>query len=124
MIRHPGRPHDDVAFVGGIDLCYGRRDDEHHVGDPQQQPMDSRYGGRAPWHDAMVEIRGPAVCDVLDVFLERWSDPTPLDRRTPYRMLLQRLSRMPRQPEHIPEPFDPPPPAGSHTVQVLRTYAA
>ena len=27
VVRHKGRPEDDVAFVGGIDLCYSRRDD-------------------------------------------------------------------------------------------------
>src|SRR5262249_15820401 len=25
VIRHAARPQDDVAFVGGIDLCHGRR---------------------------------------------------------------------------------------------------
>jgi phosphatidylserine/phosphatidylglycerophosphate/cardiolipin synthase-like enzyme len=28
-------PARDVAFVGGIDLCHGRRDDARHQGDPQ-----------------------------------------------------------------------------------------
>jgi phosphatidylserine/phosphatidylglycerophosphate/cardiolipin synthase-like enzyme len=122
VVRHRQRPQDDVAFVGGIDLCHGRRDDAEHLGDPQQQPMDDRYGDRAPWHDAMVEIHGPAVCDVLDTFLERWNDPTPLDRRTPYRMVLQKKAHMPRRPEPPPDPLDPPPVAGPHTVQILRTY--
>jgi phosphatidylserine/phosphatidylglycerophosphate/cardiolipin synthase-like enzyme len=124
VVRHHGRPRDDVAFVGGIDLCHGRRDDEHHLGDPQQQPMDSRYGKRAPWHDAMVEIRGPAVCDVLHTFAQRWNDPTPLDHRNPYRMLLQRTVHMPRHPEPLARPQDPPPAVGPHTVQLLRTYGA
>jgi phosphatidylserine/phosphatidylglycerophosphate/cardiolipin synthase-like enzyme len=122
VVRHPKRPEDDVAFVGGIDLCYGRRDDAEHNGDPQQQEMDKRYSDRAPWHDAMVEIRGPAVCDVLETFLERWNDPTPLDRRTPYRMALQRAADMPRHPSSPPDPLNVPPVAGPHTVQVLRTY--
>jgi phosphatidylserine/phosphatidylglycerophosphate/cardiolipin synthase-like enzyme len=61
---------------------------------------------------------------VLETFLERWCDDTPLDRRTPYRMLLQRAARMPRRPDEPSEQLDPPPAAGAHTVQVLRTYAA
>ena len=28
-----------------------------------------------PWHDAMLELRGPAVTEVLRVFVERWDDP-------------------------------------------------
>ena len=76
----------DVAFVGGIDLCHGRRDDARHLGDPQQAPMDPRYGDRTPWHDVALEIRGPVVGDLLRTFVERWDDPHPLDRRTPYRM--------------------------------------
>jgi hypothetical protein len=28
VLRHPGRPEQDCAFVGGIDLCHSRRDDD------------------------------------------------------------------------------------------------
>ncbi len=122
VVRRQGRPQDDVAFVGGIDLCHGRRDDAEHAGDPQAPPLDKRYGPRPPWHDAMVELRGPAVADVLDVFSERWDDPTPLDHRNPWQALLHRKARMPRHPEPLPQRWDPPPPAGPHEVQVLRTY--
>jgi phosphatidylserine/phosphatidylglycerophosphate/cardiolipin synthase-like enzyme len=123
VIRHRDDPGTDVAFVGGIDLCHGRRDDEQHLGDPQQTPMDPRYGSRAPWHDVMLEVRGPAVGTLLRCFVERWDDPHPLDRRTPYRMVVQRMARMPRHPSPLPEAFPDPPAAGAHTVQVLRTYA-
>jgi phosphatidylserine/phosphatidylglycerophosphate/cardiolipin synthase-like enzyme len=123
VIRHRDHPEADVAFVGGIDLCHGRRDDAQHLGDPQPAPMDPRYGSRAPWHDVMLEVRGPAVGDLLRCFVERWDDPHPLDRRTPYRMVIQRLARMPRHPSDLPESFPDPPVAGPHTVQVLRTYA-
>jgi len=122
VIRHRDDAVRDVAFVGGIDLSHQRRDDSRHLGDPQQAPMDPRYGPRAPWHDAMLEVYGPAVGDVLRTFVERWDDSHPLDRRTPYRMVVQRKERMPRHPSKLPETFPDPPRAGQHSVQVLRTY--
>ena len=122
VIRNRNDPSRDVAFVGGIDLSHSRRDDADHAGDPQAVDMDSRYGKQPPWHDAALELRGPVVADVLKLFAERWDDPHPLDRRTPYRMLLQRLADMPRHPEALPETAPPPPPAGPHAVQLLRTY--
>ena len=122
VVRRKGRPELDVAFVGGIDLCHGRRDDAEHRGDPQAPPLDERYGETPPWHDAMAEIRGPAVAHVLDTFTERWDDPTPLDHRNPYRAVLHRAVKMPRHPEQLPERWDPPPEAGPHQVQILRTY--
>ena len=124
VVRRKGRPEDDVAFVGGIDLCHGRRDDATHGGDPQAPPLDERYGPTPPWHDAMAEIRGPAVAHVLDTFAERWDDHTPLDHRNPYRAVVHRLARMPRHPEQLPEHWEPPPEAGPHQVQILRTYPA
>jgi phosphatidylserine/phosphatidylglycerophosphate/cardiolipin synthase-like enzyme len=123
VLRRRNDPSRDVAFVGGIDLCHSRRDDADHLGDPQALTLDPRYGTTPPWHDASLELRGPVVADVLAIFAERWDDPTPLDRRTPYRMLQQRLARMPRHPKPLPEAAPAPPPAGPHTVQLLRTYA-
>jgi phosphatidylserine/phosphatidylglycerophosphate/cardiolipin synthase-like enzyme len=122
VVRRDGRPEEDVAFVGGIDLSHGRRDDATHAGDPQAPPLDERYGPTPPWHDAMAEIRGPAVSHVLDTFSERWDDPTPLDHRNPYRAVMHRLARMPRHPEPLPRRWETPPEAGPHHVQILRTY--
>ncbi|WP_208613858.1 phospholipase D family protein [Arthrobacter sedimenti] len=122
VIRRRDDPSRDVAFVGGIDLSHSRRDDADHAGDPQAVTMDPRYGKRPPWHDAALELRGPVVEDVLALFAERWNDPHPLDHRTPYRMLLHRLARMPRHPKPLPVTAPPPPPAGPHAVQLLRTY--
>jgi phosphatidylserine/phosphatidylglycerophosphate/cardiolipin synthase-like enzyme len=122
LIRHRRDPSRDVGFVGGIDLCHSRRDDARHDGDPQQQPMDARYGTQAPWHDAALELHGPIIGDLLLTFAERWDDPAPLDRRTPYRRLIQRRADMPRHPEPLPEHFPDPPSGGPHAVQVLRTY--
>ncbi len=122
LIRHRDRPDADVAFVGGIDLCHSRRDDAAHAGDPQSQRLDRRYGPRPPWHDAMVEIRGPAVVDVLATFLQRWNDPTPLDHNNPYRRMLQRAARMPRHATPLSDVVTGQAVAGPHQVQVLRTY--
>ena len=124
VVRHRDRPDDDVAFVGGIDLSHSRRDDATHLGDRQCQPMDRRYGATPPWHDAMVEVRGPAVRHVQDSFAERWNDPTPLDHRNPYRAALQRKADMPRRVPPLQDPAPAPAAAGGHVVQVLRTYAA
>ena len=51
VLRHPGRPERDIAFLGGIDLCHSRRDDASHEGDPQAQSMAAVFGPRPPWHD-------------------------------------------------------------------------
>ena len=124
VVRRQGLPHEDLAFVGGIDPAHGRRDDVDHLGDPQAVPLDERYGSRPPWHDATLEIRGPAVSHVLDVFAERWNDPTPLDHHNPFRALIHRAARVPRHPQPLPERWDPPPERGPHVVQILRTYPA
>ena len=122
VARHPDAPDDDVAFVGGIDLCHGRRDDETHDGDPQAIDLDSRYGPRPPWHDIQLEVRGPAVADLAWTFRERWEDPTPLDHRNPWRAVIRRLSGEPRRPDPLPPMPPDPSPTGDHAVQVLRTY--
>jgi phosphatidylserine/phosphatidylglycerophosphate/cardiolipin synthase-like enzyme len=122
ILRHPGRPASDVAFVGGIDLCHGRGDDLHHLGDPQPEVMDAAYGPTPPWHDVQAEVRGPAVGDVAMTFWERWNDRTPLDRRTPWNRVRGLLGRQPVRPEQIGSLDLDPPPAGRASVQVLRTY--
>jgi phosphatidylserine/phosphatidylglycerophosphate/cardiolipin synthase-like enzyme len=124
VIRDPDEPDGDLAFVGGIDLCHGRRDDERHDGDEQAIELDPRYGPRPPWHDVQLEVRGPAVADLAWTFRERWEDPTPLDHRNPWRARLARRSREPRHPHPLPPMPADPGPAGNHAVQVLRTYPA
>ncbi|MGH9193812.1 MAG: phospholipase D family protein [Acidimicrobiales bacterium] len=122
LVHHPGHEEDDVAFVGGIDLCHGRRDDENHMGDPQAIALDDRYGHAPGWHDIQLEIRGPAIGDLTRTFRERWDDPTPLDHRNPWRARIARIARQPRRAEPLPALPATPAPAGPHSVQVLRTY--
>ncbi|GCD91958.1 phospholipase D family protein [Nocardioides sp. LS1] len=123
VLRHPGRAERDVAYVGGIDLCHGRRDDALHGGDQQARPIAAAYGDRPPWHDLQVAIRGPAVGDVEAVFRERWQDPAPLTR-SPVRRLSSILRRDDRQAGTLPAQLPDPAPRGAHTVQLLRTYPA
>jgi phosphatidylserine/phosphatidylglycerophosphate/cardiolipin synthase-like enzyme len=119
ILRHPGRPERDVAFLGGIDLCHGRKDDSDHFGDEQPCPIGTKYGVRPPWHDVQVAIHGPAVADVETAFRERWEDPAPLTRN-PYRRWRDRALR-PFGPAPCPVPLPDPPPCGTDAVQVLRT---
>ena len=122
VIRHGGGTADDVAFVGGIDLCHSRRDDADHLGDPQSQPMAPRYGSTPPWHDVQVAIEGPAVGDLDFTFRERWADRSPLSR-DPVGILHDLLRHTRSQGEHATS--DAPGSArrrNHYSVQVLRTY--
>lgn len=121
VLRHPGRPERDVAFLGGIDLCHSRRDDADHGGDPQPQAMAPAYGRTPPWHDVQVAISGPAVADVELVFRERWNDPTPLTRNVVSR-LGNRIRHEDVTANPLPPPLPTPATTGTHDVQLLRTY--
>jgi len=82
-----------VAFVGGIDMT----DFGGDRFDTSDHPARRRLG----WHDVGTRLRGPAITDVDDHYALRWRELTgeQLERPTP------------------------PPPAGEHTVQVVRTVA-
>ncbi|MEA2656868.1 MAG: hypothetical protein QOI23_2233, partial [Chloroflexota bacterium] len=121
IVRRAGQTDTDLAFVGGLDLCHGRRDDHNHRGDPQRLPMPPVYGPNPPWHDVQVEIQGPAVGDLEFTFRERWEDPTPLSSGLVHvAQALRRRTQRPGSPLP-PMPADPAP-AGTQSVQVLRTY--
>jgi phosphatidylserine/phosphatidylglycerophosphate/cardiolipin synthase-like enzyme len=122
LIRHPSFLERDVAFIGGIDLSHGRRDDGEHRGDQQAIKLDPRYGHRPPWHDVQLEIRGPAITELDLTFRERWEDPTPLNHAGRLRALLSRAMSRDRVARALPAPLDDPPTHGGHVVQVLRTY--
>jgi len=121
VIRHPERPADDVAYLGGIDLAHSRRDDDAHFGDPQTQPFAGRYGESPAWHDVQVRVRGPAVGDVEAVFRERWEDPAAMSR-LPWHVIPDLLRRADRDPSQLTEQLVDPPAAGSCAVQLLCTY--
>ncbi len=122
LLRHIEKPHLDVAFIGGIDLCHSRRDDAEHLGDPQAVQMSVRYGDRPPWHDVQLLLRGPVVGALDTTFRERWTARAPLDLFNPLAWLRDRLFYPNATRRELPEQPADPPPCGPHAVQVLRTY--
>lgn len=125
VIRRLDRAEDDIAFVGGIDLGFSRRDDGEHRGDQQVMDFPAVYGKTPPWHDVQASIQGPAVGDIEHTFRERWYGSTVLDLSSPVRMLLDRAYHAGKLVgAELPDRPPDPPPAGTHAVQVLRTYPA
>ena len=121
VIRYRDESKPDLAFVGGIDLARARRDDADHFGDPMSRPFPPEYGETPAWHDTQVQIEGPAVRDVEDVFRERWDDPAALSR-LPWHVLSDLIHGLPREREPIPSRGTDPSHAGTCAIQLLRTY--
>ncbi|GAB3686808.1 phospholipase D family protein [Saccharopolyspora tripterygii] len=123
VIRRPRRPETDIAFLGGIDPCPSRMDDDEHRGDSDVQPsIDSeRYGRQPGWHDAHLQVRGPAVDDIEHCFRERWQDVS-AHPRGPFSRLRRHFNTVGPPARELPGQLPPPPPAGPHLVQLLRTY--
>ncbi|PPK96140.1 phosphatidylserine/phosphatidylglycerophosphate/cardiolipin synthase-like enzyme [Kineococcus xinjiangensis] len=121
VLRHAESRRDDVAFIGSLDTGHSRRDDPDHRGDRQSMPFGRAYGPRPSWHDASVEVRGPAVADAEVVFRERWDDRAPLSL-LPWQRLPDLWHRLTHQPSRLPPEVPAPPPAGTCAVQLLRTY--
>ena len=123
VIRYAEDPTRDIAYVGGIDLCHGRRDDHTHDGDPQPVELAKAYGPTPAWHDVQVAIQGPAVHDVETTFRERWEDSTPLTLN-PGRLVSSWVHREDLSPEPLGAQSPPPPPRpdGHDIVQIVRTF--
>lgn len=121
VVRHPRWPQDDVAFLGGIDVDRGSRDDAVHRGDPQSVTSSADYGRTPAVHDVQVELRGPAVREVEDAFRERWEDPA-APSRLPWHAVPDRIHGLRRSASPLPAAAPDPPPAGTCAVQLLCTY--
>lgn len=92
-----------VAFIGGLDLCYGRWDNRQHplsdvhpsgvqneifpgqdfnnnrimdfqsVEDWKSNQLSKAEYGRMPWHDVAMGVIGPCVYDIAEHFVLRWN---------------------------------------------------
>ncbi|KAI8991905.1 hypothetical protein BDF20DRAFT_812470 [Mycotypha africana] len=79
----------EIAFLGGIDLCFGRWDTNGHPladfngNDPESELfpvkewnmrlIDKTVIPRMPWHDISLCVMGAPVLDVARHFCERWN---------------------------------------------------
>lgn len=125
ILRHRNDSARDIAYVGGIDICYSRRDDHRHDGDRQALAIAAAFGPNPAWHDVQAALSGPVVHDVETTFRERWEDATPLTLN-PGRSLSSFLQGEDQQPRPLGEqwPAPAPVPGATSAVQVVRTYPA
>mmetsp|Transcript_40049 Transcript_40049/g.63321 ORF Transcript_40049/g.63321 Transcript_40049/m.63321 type:complete len:831 (-) Transcript_40049:151-2643(-) len=83
-------PRRIVAFMGGLDLCDGRWDDQNHSlfrtlqhehKEDFHNPwaVSSECGPREPWHDIHSKVEGPIARDLLRNFEQRWVRQAPLN---------------------------------------------
>jgi phospholipase D1/2 len=93
----------ETAFMGGLDLCYGRWDtNQHSIADAhpgnldeivfpgqdfnnarvmdfqdvvnwQNNKLDRKTGSRMGWSDVSISIHGPVVNDLREHFVQRWN---------------------------------------------------
>ena len=89
----------ETAFIGGLDLCFGRMDTSEHLLTDNEEPyiwngidysnvrlsdfteveawerdsIDRNKVPRMPWHDVAVKIVGKAAGDVTLHFIELWN---------------------------------------------------
>ncbi|KAL2017080.1 hypothetical protein VTK56DRAFT_2603 [Thermocarpiscus australiensis] len=93
----------ELAFIGGLDLCFGRWDMHQHplsdmhpegvvnevwpgqdfnnnrvmdfknVEDWKQNELSKSESGRMPWHDVAMGVIGPCVYDIAEHFVLRWN---------------------------------------------------
>lgn len=75
-------PQQSAAYLGGIDVCYDRWDHPPHDNCPERQRDFIREGfiethqpSQPGWHDIQVNIQGPAIAQIWEVFKDRWNDP-------------------------------------------------
>ena len=99
-----------LATLGSNDFLFARWDTPDTLEiNANRPPAPQGY----PTHDAALKVQGPAVHDIALHFVERWND------------LKNRQLTEPQITGSIPTDFvdNPIAPAGTHSVQILRTYA-
>ena len=62
---------DQVAFLGGLDLCDSRWDSRRHE-KHEKRRIDLHQKPYKPFHDIQVGLRGPIVRDLCEIFVADW----------------------------------------------------
>jgi len=122
----------NIAFLGGLDLCFGRYDDINYrvkdnlelnfpgpdyinttivkpVNNLKDCLVDRNTQPRMPWHDVSVSLNGKAARDVTYNFIQRWNHAK--DANRDYKNYPYLLTSI--------EP--PPIPLGTCKVQIVRS---
>ena len=81
----PGRRSTTSRSSVASTCVHGRGDDRAHRGDPQPEAMDKPTARRRPGTTSRPRCAARPIGDIATTFRERWNDPTPLDRRNPWR---------------------------------------
>ncbi len=73
---------EEVAFVGGLDICDSRWDTRAHAAHDQRR-VDVSGEPYRPFHDLQLALRGAVVADIRGIFAEFWAavsdQPPPQD---------------------------------------------
>lgn len=101
-----------AAFIGGVDIAPDRLDSPSHDNSIPRMEESTKA-----WHDIQIKIEGPAVTEAMRCFQERWNDPRKphvypaAGNSVPINFADSQISLISSNP------------AGTHSVQLLRTYA-
>jgi phosphatidylserine/phosphatidylglycerophosphate/cardiolipin synthase-like enzyme len=68
---------DEIAFVGGLDICDSRWDTRAHAPHDERR-IDVSGEPYRPFHDLQLALRGEVVADVRRIFEELWSSVSKL----------------------------------------------
>ncbi|EQC24760.1 hypothetical protein SDRG_17349, partial [Saprolegnia diclina VS20] len=124
------RNRDIVSYVGGLDQSLDRWDTKYH-NETALRKRTGINGANDGWVDVHARLHGPATKDVLHNFLDRWNDPVYPGK--PYGWPLVKSPVKISDAWNVPKKALPPTDilsqvqvdasAGTHDVQILRTYS-
>lgn len=115
-----------VAYVGGIDFCFSRYDTWRHKYKKkfvQQMLVSPDKEGNEGWVDEGQKIRGPAAMDVLENFVQRWTDPVEPKLFGNIRKYSKSPKDLPKLPNYILTDTKVGKSVGSLSIQIARTFS-